>query len=146
MMRSTDIAVRYAVALCNELPHFDKNAQHIEKWFREMLADGRESHQTCTGHLEPFSRALAARSRAEDYVDTSSIISEDLFRHMAYIFVMYATYTLGFTVNTSLRQRVSAYAAVLEVTEGEALSFFKMILDDIWLVCERKSEQLLAAQ
>jgi hypothetical protein len=146
MMRSTDIAVRYALALCNDLPHFDKSSQHIENWFREMLAGGRESHKTCLRHVGAFSRALTAKLRAEEHIDTSLMISEDMFRHVSYLFCVYVTYTLGFTVNTTLRDRVTTYAATLEVTPAEALAFFKMISDDIWLVCEQKSEQLFAAQ
>jgi hypothetical protein len=140
------IALAYATSRSSELPHFDKNAKYIEQWFRKMLESGFENHRAiCIEHLVGFSARFAElalwKASNEEPLPPAPPMQEDLFLHMSYIFVLYVTYTQGFRVDRSLRERAEVHAAALGVPAHEMLWFYKKVIDDVWVLHTHKAQE-----
>lgn len=139
--RAGTIAVAYAIARSSEMPHFDKNAKCIRDWFTAMLQTGFENHRSlCLENLSSFSArfALLAFGKTGTQHADCAQLSDDVFEHMCYIFVIYQAYTEGFKVDKLLRERAQACALELRLPEQDMLWFFKKVIDDVWILHTHK--------
>lgn len=137
--RAGIIARSYALARSSELPHFDKNAQFLEKWFSQMLEDGLLCHtEICSPQLHTFCEQFASLAYETDPLRTPRI-EDDVFNKMCYIFVLYATYATGLLVDKSLTAMIEKYSVVLSISEQDTLWFFKKVLDDVWMIASAEA-------